>query len=433
MHANSFSLRRLVAVTPQQTSGLVALAGSGLAAAVWYVTRGTAGPWPLLLALPAQLPALWLLRRETDRRIPPPVAGAVLLFLVSAVVAAAGAYDAALAWPKLWLVIGGLLLFTAAVQQPAANRDLLLAGSALFGVTIALYFLLSHDAGRFPAKIGPISRVWAGLANLQPALNVHLLHPNVAGGLLILFLPFTAAQLLRARSRLARAAAAPGLLLLLGALLLTASRGAWIGAAVGLAGWGLLALGRKRMPARLLLLPPLLVLALPLLLLWLWPQTLATVLDRAALAHQGVLLAGDFPFLGGGLGAFPGLYSRYIAITPYELVVHAHNTFIDVAAEQGLIALAALLLIYVFRLPRTSRCRRHGRLRRSRPRPPPGEPARRAGPRPVRRHSLRQPGAAASLLAARPDHCLAAQRRRRSRAGSGSGCPGRWRSWRWGS
>ena len=60
-----------------------------------------------------------------------------------------------------------------------------------------------------------------------------------------------------------------------------------------------------------------------------------------------VILAGDFPFTGGGLGAFSGLYSTYILVIFVPLFTYSHNFFLDVAVEQGWFGLAALVVMLV--------------------------------------------------------------------------------------
>jgi tetratricopeptide (TPR) repeat protein len=53
----------------------------------------------------------------------------------------------------------------------------------------------------------------------------------------------------------------------------------------------------------------------------------------------------DFPFSGGGLAAFPGLYSQYILILPFYFYNYSHNLYLDIGLEQGFFGLVAYLLI----------------------------------------------------------------------------------------
>jgi tetratricopeptide (TPR) repeat protein len=51
----------------------------------------------------------------------------------------------------------------------------------------------------------------------------------------------------------------------------------------------------------------------------------------------------DFPYTGGGLDAFAGLFSQYIKVTPNFIIGYSHNLYLDVAIEQGLPGLAFFL------------------------------------------------------------------------------------------
>ena len=67
--------------------------------------------------------------------------------------------------------------------------------------------------------------------------------------------------------------------------------------------------------------------------------------SRSQLAVDALRLVGDFPFTGGGLNAFPGLYSEYLRVIPHYLFGYSHNLYLDVSIEQGLAGLAALLAV----------------------------------------------------------------------------------------
>jgi hypothetical protein len=67
--------------------------------------------------------------------------------------------------------------------------------------------------------------------------------------------------------------------------------------------------------------------------------------SRLAIYAGAVRLVRAFPFTGGGLHAFPGLYSHYILGIPFFIFNYAHNLYLGVAAGQGLPALAAFLWI----------------------------------------------------------------------------------------
>jgi tetratricopeptide (TPR) repeat protein len=95
--------------------------------------------------------------------------------------------------------------------------------------------------------------------------------------------------------------------------------------------------------------------ALLLLLAIAWttaPDTVSTLVDfstRTRLDQNGALLnlIEDFPFTGGGLSSFPGLYSWYIRVTPQYIWPHGHNAYGDIALEQGVLGFVAMAWIAI--------------------------------------------------------------------------------------
>ena len=85
---------------------------------------------------------------------------------------------------------------------------------------------------------------------------------------------------------------------------------------------------------------------------WIIPVELANHLpglphgsSRLELARGALDLIADFPFTGGGLGAFAGLYSQYVMVIPHFLFNYSHNFYLDVALEQGLLGLLAFVVV----------------------------------------------------------------------------------------
>lgn len=68
--------------------------------------------------------------------------------------------------------------------------------------------------------------------------------------------------------------------------------------------------------------------------------------SRAEVFARSGYLAADFPFTGGGLGAYSGLYSQYMLVIPHSYLPNAHNVFLDVFIEQGIPA--GLLFVLLF-------------------------------------------------------------------------------------
>jgi hypothetical protein len=72
---------------------------------------------------------------------------------------------------------------------------------------------------------------------------------------------------------------------------------------------------------------------------------LASGESRLDLATSAGKLIEDYPFTGGGLRSFPGLFSQYIMVTPYFLFAYSHNFYLDIILEQGFLGGLALLVL----------------------------------------------------------------------------------------
>jgi hypothetical protein len=151
------------------------------------------------------------------------------------------------------------------------------------------------------------------------------------------------------------------LALILFGLLLSVSRGAWIGsgaAALAAVLWFLLGrLGVQPRHRSWLLLGVLILLSAALLLgALIWPDAALAALDRLPggaglgrliLYRDGLALAGDYPLVGAGLDGYMMLYSTYQLLIHVGFSVHAHNLLLDVAIEQGIVAAALLIIMWV--------------------------------------------------------------------------------------
>jgi hypothetical protein len=151
-----------------------------------------------------------------------------------------------------------------------------------------------------------------------------------------------------------------GMVVLIG-LFLTSSRGAWIALLLGMGVWMLLKVSvylsvKIRKPSKLVFILLLLLLLIPALwVIGAFPGGVVGLADRLPgsasgesrfdLAVNTVKLIGDYPFTGGGLRSFPGLYSQYIMVTPYYLFSYSHNLYLDLFLEQGLSGGIAILAV----------------------------------------------------------------------------------------
>jgi hypothetical protein len=333
------------------------------AGALWFLPLGHFSWLPLLAAIPP-----WLLRLQGG--LPPfrrtPFDALILLFLVTAGIGAIIAYDQQAAWRKFWLIVGSSVLYYSLAGQPRRNLWPIIRGIAWAGVGLAVFFLLTHDWQSAPPKFEPLGRITAFWMAIRPSPTIRTLHPNVVAGLLAVATPCLVAWAIFARKWRSAAAFQVAIFsggLVLVSLLLAASRGAVMALTVALGSWllwlvsGRLA-GRNALSQQKLFLVMLVVISgLGLLTVIAIPGGAVAVLDnlpgpasatsRQKLALDTLELIDTFSFTGGGLAAFPGLYSQYIHITPFFFLPNGHNILLDAALEQSLWGAVVLSLIFL--------------------------------------------------------------------------------------
>jgi O-antigen ligase len=336
----------------------LALAGGGVVLCYLWPQLGG---WPLLLAL---LP--WFGRalggrfpfQRTVLDIP------LFIFLITAFVGAWAAYSQQAALAKLWILIGAILLYYALAGQPEGNLWTMAGGLSILGALVAAYFMATADWKALPADLALLNRLGIASMSVRPALALPGLHPNQAGGLIAIIIPFSLALGLIARRKtgwqLAVLALATGGLSLLG-LLFSSSRAAWLALFVALGIWALWAgiLHYKEKLPKSWLVTAVVFITFAMLAVIGWivvrPTSIARIVNllpgpdstitRMEIYTNSLRLVRDTPFTGGGLGSFSGLYSSYIMLIPNSLYDYSHNLYLDIILEQGFLGLASFLLI----------------------------------------------------------------------------------------
>lgn len=340
----------------------VDLVCTSLAALLWLIWPQW-GPWVLALALAPWLLRWWQTSRLTVRT---PFDVPLVLFMLTAMVGLWAAYNPTAAQAKFWLLVASMFFFYTLANQPATQLWFVAKLLSLLNVLIAIYFLLTHDWQAVPTYMGLLDSIAKGWMEIRPFLEMSPLHPNQVAGFIVVLLPLALAVGRHGWhdwSLVGQAIASAAMLIILFALLLTGSRGAWLALAAALSVWGWSAISQQL--ARILHRPQPHVFGFGLglgalmgtAIVLLFPGNLlslanrlpgaATADSRAAIFGNTLHLLGDFPFTGGGLDAFPGLYSQYILVIPQRIFNYAHNLYLDVALEQGvagLLALAVMLL-----------------------------------------------------------------------------------------
>src|SRR5439155_13532947 len=206
-----------------------------------------------------------VLRRLAVGKIPLPFAGplgwAIALFLWT-LISLFSAIDETLALKVLFSLLGGIVCATVVLAVCESSRDvrILLGGFVTSGCAIGLitFSETKHLSGAAASFGG--SQVITG--RLQGAFD----SPNQLGSLTALMIPVTAGLIFGARTTRWRVTAGLALVILLVTLMLSLSRGAWVGAGVAL----LFLLMKLREARRLLT-----VLAIPLVIVGFFVWSLA--------------------------------------------------------------------------------------------------------------------------------------------------------------
>jgi O-antigen ligase len=347
-----------------------------LALALFFLFPQTWTLWAL-----ASLPLLWSARRVLSAQAfvrSSPANLPLLLLLLTILPAVRSASDLEAARQSLLFLVLGVALCWALMQHRLRRVEGALWTAALLSMAFSLALLLPLAVPDFSGGLGPLPGLTANLpAWLQERINANVL----AGGLSLLS-PFALAVLV-ARSPLvpqganseagpaggppARQAIGIGLRLLAllslivsqAALAISQSRGALLavlGTVMLLAALDWLTSRRWWLPALLAILVGLGLLSNPLLARVLPAPRLdetLTLAGRLPIWEAGLRMIGRSPLTGVGLGNFQRVMARdepgASPLLP-EGASHAHNLFLQVAADLGLVGLAAFLALYAFSL-----------------------------------------------------------------------------------
>jgi O-antigen ligase len=290
----------------------------------------------------------------------------IAILLITAWIGYWASYDRTTAWSKVWFIVLGVLVFYALSAQPRQNRAGISTILFAMGVGVSIYYLLTHDFAAAPRKLEFVNALGLGIMGVRPQTGWTPIHPNYVAGIVALTVPFvlyTIWEGLQSRERFSLPYVlliAAGLAVAGIALLMATSRGVFLAMAGGAGAVFLLKLIYARRAWQgnrfILFLALVIYLCVIVALLYAGPARTAGGVtgssyygngSRAELFSSSLNLVADYPFTGGGLGSFPGLYSHYLLNIPFDYLANSHNLFLDVAIEQGLIAGLAFLILYL--------------------------------------------------------------------------------------
>lgn len=295
-----------------------------------------------------------ILRRLAVGMIPLPFAaplGWAIALLLWTLISMLVAIDETLAIKVLFSLLGGIICSTVVLAGCHDMRSLriLLGGFVASGTVIALITLSETGHVSFTTDFGG-SEIISG--RLQGAFD----SPNQLGSLCALMAPIAASLIFGLRTMRWRVTAGVALVLLLAALMLSLSRGAWIGAGVA----AVFLLVKLREARRLLI-----ALSVPVAIIgfFVWsltpPSTEVKVVGERAKAitalspldHRNVIYKEavreikEKPLLGVGPGGFQVASTRVVSESATLSYAHAHNLYLNWAAEVGI---PSLIIIFGF-------------------------------------------------------------------------------------
>lgn len=341
-------------------------------------------PTPIRLSVVLCVPLVWWCnRRVSGHLIPPTPLNACLFLLLGMTAVSLGAtFDIHVSLGKVAGVLLGALVFWAIARWTTSRPRLAAAtgGFLLAGAVLAVLGLLGTNwFGKFSIFAPIIERLPRAIRGVPGAEEGF--QPNAVAGCLVLFIPLQAALLTGEARRWLLATQSSGIrrVLLVGAqvallalttgtLLLTQSRGAWVGlltALLAFLAWhsrltralgsgilaGLAVLAFELGPRRLV----------DLAISQSGPEMARNVSGRVELWSRALYGIQDFPFTGMGMNVFrvvmPRMYPTRLS-TPDVDVAHAHNHLLQAALDlgiPGLIAYSAMWLTVAVLLVRVCR------------------------------------------------------------------------------
>lgn len=286
----------------------------------------------------------------------------IVIFFITAGVGVWAAYDQPASVEKLWIIFGAFAVFVTLVNQPKENMGVVASLVGLLGVFIAIIFLATNDWHSQSSDLDIIRRAGDWIVSVRPAVEFRLFTPNFAGGLLAILAPIPTALGIyywQDGQRWKSILAGGMVLVILGGMFLSSSRGAWLALIFAAGLWLVWQLSsylgtRSNKPAMLIFGLLLLIIVLPLVWIISLPAGgfidlvdqfpgLPTGGSRYELAVNTTKLIGDYPITGGGLRGFAGQYSQYILVIPFFLFAYSHNLYLDVIFEQGILGGMALV------------------------------------------------------------------------------------------
>jgi putative inorganic carbon (hco3(-)) transporter len=256
--------------------------------------------------------------------------------------------------PQVLRLLAGLALFYSLVNWATSLRRIkqFVAGLVLAGAALA--FLAPFSVTWYIGNKLPF--IPEGIYERFIVLVSDSIHPNVMGGLLAILIPISLGLLVfhwRGLGRFELVTVSLVLMVTAFVLFLTKSRGAWMGvfAAVLLIVLLLYMKSWKKLfTITLISIVGLYFVASPSFIdSFLRSDVIGGVDGRVEIFSRSILMIKDFPFTGIGMGAFANIvdtFYPFFLFSPGQ-IVHAHNLFLQVALDLGILGLIAWLAVFL--------------------------------------------------------------------------------------
>ena len=312
-------------------------------------------------ALSGLLLGSWLINRLRQKRPWPhtPLDGALLAVMGTMTLSTCTSTDPRLSLDSLLLTLTYVLCFYFAVDLTKSQSltDKVINAILLTAVVICAVGLFEYWQWYYGDWLGEVNRSKAGIPwRLSDSLRIKsVLHnPNILAYYLLPILGLSFYKRSRARVRLVQLGWSAWIVLVLGIIFLTQSRGGLLGATAVLLIFGGLSIAKIPNSSRVWFRPSwrlILGMTIPLGLsaLLLWPFILRTFQGTLAMGQRDDIwrIALDiiraFPWLGSGPGTFGQQYFIFRVANSDFIHSHGHNLWLTFTAEGGLIGLAAIL------------------------------------------------------------------------------------------
>jgi hypothetical protein len=303
------------------------------------------------------------------------VGGALGLLVLSALISMWATYNLAVSLPMLLTLLGSVGLFFA-ISNTFISPRRVAAGLVIVAGLVSLYFVGQYAYFDYHEEAGRLAELGRLTGSLLPDVVLFVPHPNAVAGFLegTVLLSLVLTWRTRGGEQFGWGLIT---LLIVYAMLITGSRGSWIGLLVALGVGGILLIPDRRFRLAVGGLGVIGGLLALFFIIWSGPRihqmpfvnsTLATANSRLMLYRNSLDLLGDYLFTGIGLGdVFALTYSRYQLLISVPFLTYTHNLFLAIGLGLGILGLISLIWLLISFYYFVIRAERAGLSRRSLP------------------------------------------------------------------